>query len=46
MSVRQIACRFQRSRKTVSTLKHSTMRKQGLVTERDRIDFATPSGLT
>ena len=35
-----------RSRKTISVPKHSTMRKRGLVTERDRIDFATPSGHT
>jgi two-component system capsular synthesis response regulator RcsB len=46
MSVRQIAQRFQRSNKTISAQKRSTMRKLGLVTERDLIDFAMQVGLT
>ncbi|SDB84778.1 response regulator transcription factor [Paraburkholderia lycopersici] len=46
MSVRQIAHRFQRSNKTISAQKRSTMRKLGLVTERDVVDFATQVGLT
>ncbi|WP_321946859.1 response regulator transcription factor [Paraburkholderia sp. J10-1] len=46
MSVGQIAQRFQRSRKTISAQKRSTMRKLGLVTERDLSDFATHAGLT
>ena len=45
MLVRQIACGFRRSGKTVSAQKRSTMRKLGLVTERDLIDFATRVGL-
>jgi len=45
MSVRQIAHRFQRSGKTISAQKRSAMRKLGLVTERDFIDFATQVGL-
>lgn len=46
MSVRQIAQRFQRSGKTISAQKRSTMRKLGLVTERDLSDFAIQVGLT
>lgn len=45
MSVRQIAQRFQRSGKTISAQKRSTMRKLGLVTERDLSDFAAQIGL-
>ena len=45
MSVCQIAHRFQRSGKTISAQKRSTMRKLGLVTERDLSDFATQVGL-
>ncbi|QGZ53720.1 response regulator [Paraburkholderia acidiphila] len=45
MSVGQIAQRFQRSRKTISAQKRSTMRKLGLVTERDLSDFAMQVGL-
>lgn len=46
MSVRQIAHRLQRSGKTISAQKRSTMRKLGLVTDRDVIDFAVQVGLT
>lgn len=46
MPVRQIAHRLQRSVKTISSQKRSTMRKLGLVTERDLIDFATLVGIT
>lgn len=46
MSICQIARRFQRSGKTISAQKRSTMRKLGLVTERDLSDFATQVGLT
>ncbi|WP_322031994.1 response regulator transcription factor [Paraburkholderia sp. J76] len=46
MSVCQIAERFQRSGKTISAQKRSTMRKLGLATERDLSDFATQMGLT
>ncbi|MEX3692835.1 response regulator [Paraburkholderia sp. BR14263] len=46
MSVHQIAQRFQRSGKTISAQKRSTMRKLGLVTERDLSDFAMQVGLT
>ncbi|MCP3709064.1 response regulator transcription factor [Paraburkholderia sp. CNPSo 3274] len=45
MSVCQIAQRFQRSGKTISAQKRSTMRKLGLVTERDLSDFARQIGL-
>jgi two-component system, NarL family, captular synthesis response regulator RcsB len=46
MSVGQIADRLQRSGKTISAQKRSTMRKLGLANERDLIDFATQVGLT
>lgn len=46
MPVRQIAHRMQRSVKTISSQKRSTMRKLGLVSERDLIDFATLVGIT
>ncbi|QGZ60531.1 response regulator transcription factor [Paraburkholderia acidisoli] len=46
MPVCEIANRLQRSVKTISSQKRSTMRKLGLVTERDLIDFATLVGIT
>jgi two-component system capsular synthesis response regulator RcsB len=46
MPVRQIAHRLQRSGKTISAQKRTTMRKLGLLTERDLIEFATQVGLT
>jgi two-component system capsular synthesis response regulator RcsB len=46
MTVSQIAHRLQRSGKTISAQKRSTMRKLGLLTERDLIEFATQVGLT
>ncbi|CAD6512466.1 Transcriptional regulatory protein RcsB [Paraburkholderia hiiakae] len=46
MSICQIAQRFQRSGKTISAQKRSTMRKLGLVTESDLSDFATQVGLS
>jgi two-component system, NarL family, captular synthesis response regulator RcsB len=45
MSVGQIAHRLQRSGKTISAQKRSTMRKLGLATERDLFDFALQVGL-
>jgi two-component system, NarL family, captular synthesis response regulator RcsB len=45
MSVCQIAHRLQRSSKTISAQKRSTMRKLGLATERDLFDFALQVGL-
>jgi two-component system, NarL family, captular synthesis response regulator RcsB len=45
MSVCQIAHRLQRSGKTISAQKRSTMRKLGLATERDLFDFAMQVGL-
>lgn len=46
MPVCEIANRLQRSVKTISSQKRSTMRKLGLATERDLIDFATLVGIT
>ncbi|WP_322043924.1 response regulator transcription factor [Paraburkholderia sp. J67] len=46
MPIGNIAQRFGRSTKTISTQKRSTMRKLGLLSERDLIDFAMQIGLT
>ncbi|EIF28605.1 response regulator containing a CheY-like receiver domain and an HTH DNA-binding domain [Burkholderia sp. Ch1-1] len=46
LAVHQIAARLQRSGKTISTQKRSAMRKLGLETEADLIDYARQIGLT
>ncbi|RQG99870.1 response regulator transcription factor [Paraburkholderia dinghuensis] len=46
MPIREIASRLGRSAKTISTQKRSTMRKLGLESERDLMDFAKQIGLT
>jgi two-component system capsular synthesis response regulator RcsB len=43
--VHEIAARLQRSGKTISTQKRSAMRKLGLETENDLIDYARQIGL-
>jgi two-component system, NarL family, captular synthesis response regulator RcsB len=45
LAVHEIATRLQRSDKTISTQKRSAMRKLGLDTEADLIDYATQIGL-
>jgi two-component system, NarL family, captular synthesis response regulator RcsB len=45
LAVHQIAARLQRSGKTISTQKRSAMRKLGLETEADLIDYARQIGL-
>ncbi|WGS50362.1 response regulator transcription factor [Paraburkholderia sp. D15] len=45
-AVHEIATRLQRSGKTISTQKRSAMRKLGLETESDLIDYARQIGLT
>ena len=46
LAVHEIAARLQRSGKTISTQKRSAMRKLGLETESDLIDYARQIGLT
>lgn len=46
LAVHEIAARLQRSGKTISTQKRSAMRKLGLETETDLIDYARQIGLT
>ncbi|WP_176059179.1 response regulator transcription factor [Paraburkholderia sp. BCC1876] len=46
LAVHEIAVRLQRSGKTISTQKRSAMRKLGLETESDLIDYARQIGLT
>lgn len=46
MPIGEIASRIGRSVKTISTQKRSTMRKLGLETERELMEFATQIGLT
>ncbi|PRY05487.1 LuxR family two component transcriptional regulator [Paraburkholderia sp. BL6665CI2N2] len=46
LAVHEIAVRLQRSGKTISTQKRSAMRKLGLETEADLIDYARQIGLT
>jgi two-component system capsular synthesis response regulator RcsB len=46
MPIRDIALMLGRSTKTISTQKRSTMRKLGLESERELIEFATQIGLT
>jgi len=46
LAVHEIAARLQRSGKTISTQKRSAMRKLGLETENDLIDYARQIGLT
>lgn len=46
MTVHQIARKLDRSGKTISTQKRSTMRKLGLETEADVLDYARQIGLT
>jgi two-component system capsular synthesis response regulator RcsB len=45
LAVHEIAARLQRSGKTISTQKRSAMRKLGLETENDLIDYARQIGL-
>ena len=45
LAVHEIATRLQRSDKTISTQKRSAMRKLGLETEADLLDYATQIGL-
>ena len=45
LAVHEIAVRLQRSGKTISTQKRSAMRKLGLETEADLIDYARQIGL-
>ncbi|CAB3800692.1 Transcriptional regulatory protein RcsB [Paraburkholderia caffeinilytica] len=45
LAVHEIATRLQRSGKTISTQKRSAMRKLGLETENDLIDYARQIGL-
>jgi two-component system capsular synthesis response regulator RcsB len=45
LAVHEIAARLQRSGKTISTQKRSAMRKLGLETEADLIDYARQIGL-
>jgi two-component system capsular synthesis response regulator RcsB len=45
LAVHEIAARLQRSGKTISTQKRSAMRKLGLETESDLIDYARQIGL-
>ncbi|WP_109482928.1 response regulator transcription factor [Paraburkholderia sp. C35] len=46
MTISQIAARLDRSAKTISTQKRNAMRKLGLETEADLIDYACQIGLT
>jgi len=46
LSIGQIAARLNRSAKTISTQKRNAMRKLGLETEADVIDYACQIGLT
>lgn len=45
LAIHDIAARLQRSSKTISTQKRSAMRKLGLKTDADLIDYATQIGL-